>query len=98
MIHGMTVTLHKRIETGRDALNNPIYQWYDAEQVDDVLVGEVWLASGQSNMEMPLRGFWNCPVEESAQTIALSGQYRDKIRYLTIEKQECFTLHLNYEL
>ena len=59
--------------------------------LDDVLVGEVWLASGQSNMEMPLRGFWNCPVEESAQTIALSGQYRDKIRYLTIEKQECFT-------
>lgn len=59
--------------------------------LDDVLVGEVWLASGQSNMEMPLRGFWNCPVEESAQTIALSGQYRDRIRYLSIEKQECFT-------
>lgn len=40
MIHGMTVTLHHRIEIGRDALNNPIYQWYEAEQVDDVLVGE----------------------------------------------------------
>lgn len=40
MIQGMTVTLYHRIETGRDALNNPIYQWYDAEQVDDVLVGE----------------------------------------------------------
>lgn len=40
MIQGMTVTLYHRIESGRDALNNPIYQWYDAEQVDDVLVGE----------------------------------------------------------
>ena len=25
--------------------------------VNDVLVGDVWFASGQSNMEMPLRGF-----------------------------------------
>lgn len=40
MIQGMTVTLHHRIESGRDSLNNPIYQWIDAEQVDDVLVGE----------------------------------------------------------
>ena len=40
MIHGMTVTLHHRIETGRDALNNPVYQWYETEDVEDVLVGE----------------------------------------------------------
>lgn len=25
--------------------------------LDDILIGEVWLCSGQSNMEMPLRGF-----------------------------------------
>ena len=30
--------------------------------IQDVLVGEVWLASGQSNMEIPLRGFTNCPI------------------------------------
>ncbi len=23
--------------------------------------GEVWIASGQINMEMPLQGFWKCP-------------------------------------
>lgn len=43
--------------------------------LDDVLTGEVWFASGQSNMEMPLRGFWTQPVEGSAQAIAYSGQY-----------------------
>lgn len=36
--------------------------------VRDVLVGEVWLASGQSNMEMPLKGFKGCPVENGLET------------------------------
>lgn len=31
--------------------------------INDVLIGEVWLASGQSNMEVPIRGFDNCPIE-----------------------------------
>ena len=35
----------------------------------DVLIGEVWLCSGQSNMEMPMRGFLNQPVEGSADAI-----------------------------
>ncbi len=26
-------------------------------KIDNVLIGEVWFCSGQSNMEMPLRGF-----------------------------------------
>lgn len=29
----------------------------------NVLSGEVWVCAGQSNMEMPMRGFGNCPVE-----------------------------------
>ena len=29
----------------------------------NVLIGEVWLASGQSNMEMPLKGFGGCCVK-----------------------------------
>lgn len=31
--------------------------------VGNVLSGEVWVCAGQSNMEMPVRGFWGCPVE-----------------------------------
>ena len=31
--------------------------------INGVLAGEVWVCAGQSNMEMPIRGFGNCPVK-----------------------------------
>ena len=31
--------------------------------IRNVLSGEVWVCAGQSNMEMPVKGFWGCPVE-----------------------------------
>lgn len=31
--------------------------------VGNVLAGEVWVCAGQSNMEMPVKGFNECPVE-----------------------------------
>ena len=58
--------------------------------LDNVLIGEVWLASGQSNMEMPLRGFWTQPVEGAAQAIAYSGKYPG-IRFATIPKKGSYT-------
>ena len=36
----------------------------------NVLIGEVWLCSGQSNMEMPVKGFRGQPVEGSCDAIA----------------------------
>ncbi len=54
--------------------------------INSVLVGEVWFCSGQSNMEMPLGGFWNCPVEGANEAIAQSGRYEKAIRVLTIPK------------
>jgi len=47
--------------------------------IRDVLIGEVWLCSGQSNMEMPLHGFGSCPVENSAEYIAEAGKYSGKL-------------------
>jgi sialate O-acetylesterase len=39
--------------------------------LDDVLLGDVWFASGQSNMEMPLKGFSNSAVvKNGAEEIA----------------------------
>src|SRR5579875_2345253 len=39
--------------------------------LDDVLIGDVWFASGQSNMEMPLNGFpGSAVVKNAAEEIA----------------------------
>lgn len=51
----------------------------------NVLVGQVWFTSGQSNMEMPLNGFWNCPVEGSNETIVTASKWKG-VRMVTIPK------------
>ena len=56
----------------------------------NVLVGEVWLASGQSNMEMPLRGFGGCCVKEGVDEIIRAADYPD-IRFF------CVPLDMSYE-
>ena len=62
----------------------------DSIRIDNVLIGEVWLCSGQSNMEMPLRGYWTQPIEGAASTIAYSGKYPG-IRVVTIPKLGAYT-------
>ena len=65
----------------------------DGEPVkaDNVLIGEVWFASGQSNMEMPLRGFTSQPIEDAGRTIAYSGNYPG-IRFANIPKAASYEL------
>ncbi|HEU5340547.1 sialate O-acetylesterase [Edaphobacter sp.] len=48
----------------------------------DILVGDVWLASGQSNMQFPLRGFSNAPLRNGAEEIAHANHA--KIRLLRV--------------
>ena len=56
----------------------------DKAVLTNVLIGEVWFASGQSNMEMPLKGFASCPTEGSNEAIAQSGKYKGKIHFVTV--------------
>lgn len=49
----------------------------DGEPVvlDDILIGEVWVCSGQSNMEMPMRGFDSQPVHNALATLMEADAY-----------------------
>ena len=50
----------------------------------DVMVGEVWLASGQSNMEMPLEGYLpNEPIDNNLEEIA-AADYPDIRSYKVV--------------
>ncbi|MEG1585296.1 MAG: sialate O-acetylesterase [Bacteroidales bacterium] len=50
----------------------------------NVLLGEVWLCSGQSNMEMPMKGFKNQPVAGANLDIVRSKN--PEIRLLTVKR------------
>lgn len=52
--------------------------------VKNVLIGEVWLCSGQSNMEMPLKGFQGQPVKNGNEIIVRSTN--KNIRLITIPR------------
>lgn len=61
----------------------------ETKKINDVLIGEVWLASGQSNMEMPMRGFYNCPVENSLDYICAPAA-RNKIKMFQVHVNQSY--------
>ncbi|AOW08281.1 sialate O-acetylesterase [Flavobacterium gilvum] len=52
--------------------------------IKNILIGEVWLCSGQSNMEMPLKGFPGQPVRNGNEIIVKSTN--KNIRLITIPR------------
>ncbi|TCC90042.1 sialate O-acetylesterase [Pedobacter frigiditerrae] len=50
----------------------------------DILIGEVWFCGGQSNMEMPLKGFKNQPILGANETILKSKN--PNIRIYTVPR------------
>ena len=59
----------------------------DGEQsvtLQHLLIGEVWLCAGQSNMVMPLNGFDYCPISDSNNVIADAPNHPG-IRMVTIK-------------
>lgn len=53
--------------------------------LEDVLVGDVWFASGQSNMEMPLSGWPGAPLKNSTGEVARADH--PQIRLLQAPKE-----------
>ena len=58
----------------------------DKTIVNNVLIGEVWLCSGQSNMEMPMKGFQTQPVEGAAEII-INAKENSSIRICNIKRE-----------
>ena len=57
----------------------------DTKLIENILIGEVWLASGQSNMEMTLSGRNREPVIGSQDMIAKSNN--PNIRFITVGRK-----------
>jgi sialate O-acetylesterase len=54
--------------------------------IDDVMIGDVWFASGQSNMEMPLKGFPSSASIRNSEAEIL-GANQPKLRLLLISRK-----------
>ena len=61
----------------------------ETKTLHGVLIGEVWICSGQSNMEMPVQGWSGAPVNNSATEIAEANY--PSIRLFTVEKNIAFS-------
>lgn len=53
-------------------------------KLKNVMIGEVWVCSGQSNMEMPMKGYMNQPILGANEAIATS--LNSSIRLFTVKK------------
>lgn len=58
-------------------------------EVGNVLIGEVWLASGQSNMEMPLKGFGGCCVQNGIDD-AINAKEMTGVRMYTVPLRQSY--------
>lgn len=56
---------------------------------DDILLGEVWICAGQSNMEMPIGGFGFQIVEGAREAAIKAATYAGKVRVIDIKTPRC---------
>jgi sialate O-acetylesterase len=59
----------------------------EATTLKNILIGEVWFCSGQSNMEMPVRGFDRQPVKNTNDVIA-KAKPSTPIRMFTTDSED----------
>lgn len=63
-------------------------------KLKDVLIGEVWVCSGQSNMQMPMKGYFNQPIIGSNEAVATSRNAN--IRLFTVERDKSLSKKSNF--
>lgn len=63
----------------------------EAVTLKNILIGEVWFCSGQSNMEMPMKGFGSQPVRGATDYIVSANASRP-IRICSVKKHSSLTL------
>lgn len=69
----------------KDAFSIEVCSKNECIEISNVVLGEVWLASGQSNMEMPLKGWLpNDPILNSDEEIRSAIHF--PIRFFTAER------------
>ena len=61
------------VQSGRESLT-----------LSDIALGEVWVCSGQSNMQMPMRGFGFQQVDGFRENLLEAAEYASRIRVLNI--------------
>ena len=92
-----TATPHKKVTVttswnGKQYAGGPYTVTFDdgtQKTLNNILIGELWLCSGQSNMEMPMKGFKNQPVENANMDILHSKN--PQIRLFTVKRTSTFT-------
>ncbi|WP_139959819.1 sialate O-acetylesterase [Flavicella sediminum] len=67
----------------------------DKIELNDVYIGEVWLCSGQSNMEMPVKGFNNQAINHSQEEILNSSN--PHIRMFSVKRNPSMSLQENVQ-
>ena len=73
---GTTYTL--TVKSGKETLT-----------VKDIVLGEVWICSGQSNMEMPISGFGFQEVEGATEAIMAAPETASQVRVFDIKTPKC---------
>ncbi len=55
-------------------------------EINNVLLGEVWVGGGQSNMKMPLGGLWHSAIRNNNTEIMMAKQFPN-IRMFTVDEE-----------
>ncbi len=60
-----------------------------AVTVKNVVAGEVWFSCGQSNMDIPLKGYGNCMIENGVNDIIAAGENKG-VRFFTVPRKQTY--------